>query len=129
MKKTLSLLATLFLLNGCAETFALLGPATSLGAGSGKVAQSAISSAVSYSVKKKTGKSPSEHALTYVQKHNPQSKNEKCVEFIDATNSETCAVINKKISTTKKKIVQAKKSIIKKYKIKDLARKSGITRR
>ena len=114
MKKTLSLLATLFLLNGCAETFALLGPATSLGAGSGKVAQSAISSAVSYSVKKKTGKSPSEHALTYVQKHNPQSKKEKCVEFIDATNSETCAAINKKISTTKKKNRSSKEKYYKK---------------
>ena len=41
MKKILSLLATLFLLNGCAESIALLGPATS-GAGSGKVAQSAF---------------------------------------------------------------------------------------
>ena len=29
MKKTLSLLVTLFLLNGCVESLALLGPATS----------------------------------------------------------------------------------------------------
>ena len=65
MKKTLSLIVALFLLNGCAETFALLGPATSLSAGSGKIAQSAISSTVSYGVKKQTGKSPSEHAFAY----------------------------------------------------------------
>ena len=52
MKKTLYLLATLFLLNGCVESLALLGTATSVSSG-GNIAQSAISSAASYGVKKK----------------------------------------------------------------------------
>tara|TARA_B100001059_G_C17789543_1_gene559266 strand:- start:1211 stop:1516 length:306 start_codon:yes stop_codon:yes gene_type:complete len=95
MKKTLSLIATLFLLNGCAESLALLGPASS-GAGSGKVMQSTFSSAVSYGVKKQTGKSPSQHALTYVKKHNPEKKKNTCISFIEKTNSELCAVIKKK---------------------------------
>jgi hypothetical protein len=107
MRKTLSLLATLFLLNGCAESLALLGPATS-GAGSGKVAQSAFSSAVSYGVKQETGKSPSQHVLTYVKKYNPEKKKDTCISFVEKTNSELCAVLKKKMSLAKTKIINKK---------------------
>ena len=107
MKKTLALLATLFLLNGCAETLALLGPATT-SAGSGKVAQSVFSSAFSYGVKKQTGKSPSQHALTYVKKNNPERKKDTCISFIEKTNSEICTILKKQISLTKAKIINKK---------------------
>ena len=109
MRKTLSLLVTLFLLNGCAESLALLGPATS-GASSGKVAQSALSSAMSYGVKQQTGKSPSQHALTYVKKNNPEKKKDTCISFVEKTNSELCAVLKKKMSLTKVKIIKNKKN-------------------
>ena len=66
MKKIFSLIATLFILNGCAETLALLGPASS-GFSGGKMAQSAVSSAISYGVKKQTGMSPTQHAFAYVK--------------------------------------------------------------
>ena len=128
MKKIFSLLFVLTLLTGCVESMALLGPITS-GAGPGKIAQSAVSSAVSFSVKKQTGKSPGEHALAYVKKHNPESKKEKCIEFIDVTSSEACAAVKENISKTKKKIVKVKKSIFDKSKIEDLAKKSGIVSR
>ncbi len=109
MKKILSLLATLFLLNGCAETLALLGPATS-GTGSGKVAQSAFSSALSYRVKQQTGKSPSQHALIYVKKNNPERKKDTCISFNEKTNSKICEMVKKKISLTRDKIVINKKN-------------------
>ena len=109
MRKTLSLLVTLFLLNGCAESLALLGPATS-GASSGKVAQSALSSAVSYGVKLQTGKSPSQHALTYVKKNNPEKKKDTCISFIEKTNSELCAVLKKKMGQTRAKIINSQKN-------------------
>ena len=109
MRKTLSLLVTLFLLNGCAESLALLGTATS-GASSGKVAQSALSSAVNYGVKHQTGKSPSQHALTYVKKNNPEKKKDTCISFVEKTNSELCAVLKKKMSLTKVKIIKNKKN-------------------
>ena len=109
MRKTLSLLVTLFLLNGCAESLALLGTATS-GASSGKVAQSALSSAVSYGVKQQTGKSPSQHALIYVKKNNPEKKKDTCISFVEKTNSELCAVLKKKMSLTKVKIIKNKKN-------------------
>jgi 5-bromo-4-chloroindolyl phosphate hydrolysis protein len=107
---------------------AFLGPASSVAQG-GNIAQSAISSAVSYGVKKQTGMTPSEHAIAYVQKHNPENKKEKCLEFIDLTNSEACAAVKENISKTKKKIVKVKKSIFDKSKIEDLAKKSGIVSR
>ena len=109
MRKTLSLLVTLFLLNGCVESLALLGPATS-GVSSGKIAQSALSSAVSYGVKQQTGKSPSQHALTYVKKNNPEKKKDTCISFIEKTNSELCAVLKKKMSLSRAKTINNKKN-------------------
>ena len=109
MKKTLSLLAVLFLLNGCVESLVLLGPTTS-GVSSGKIAQSTLSSAVNYGVKHQTGKSPSQHALTYVKKNNPEKKKDTCISFVEKTNSELCAVLKKKMSLTKVKIINKKKN-------------------
>jgi len=128
MKKILIIISLAITLSGCANSFAFLGPASSL-AGSGNVAQSALSSAVSYGVKKQTGLSPSEHAVAYVKKHNPENKKEKCLEFIDLSNTEACAAVKENISKTKKKIAKVKNSILDKSKIEDLAKKSGITRR
>ena len=47
MKKIFGLLITLLLLNGCAESVALLGSSIG-GASSGKIAQSSLNTAVSY---------------------------------------------------------------------------------
>ena len=128
MKKIIGLLLSATLLTGCVESMALLGQATA-GAGSGKVIQSAASSAVSYGIKKQTGKTPSGHALAYVKKHNPENKKEKCIEFIKATNSKTCAALNQNVKKTKNKIIEVKNSILDKSKIEDLAKKSGLVRR
>ena len=128
MKKIISLLAMATLLSGCVESMAFLGPATTV-VGSGNITQSALSSAVSYGVKKQTGKSPSQHALAYVKKHNPENKSEKCIEFIKSTNSKTCAALKQNLNKTKKKIVEVKRSIFDKSRIEDLAKKSGILQR
>ena len=109
MKKILSLIATLFILNSCAESMALLGSATTSGLSGGKVAQSAASSALSYGVKKQTGMSPSEHMLAFAEKHNPEKQKDTCISFIEKTNSEMCAMIKKQIILTKTKIVNNKK--------------------
>ena len=66
MKKILALLASTFLLAGCVESLALLGPIT--GVASGKALQSSVQSSVSYAIKKQTGKSPFEHALAASKK-------------------------------------------------------------
>jgi len=122
MKKILIVVSLTIILNGCANSLAFLGPASSV-AGGGNIAQSAVSSAISYGVKKQTGMTPSQHAIAYVKKHNPENKKEKCIESIDITNSEACAALKENISKTTKKIAEVKNSIFDKSKIEDLAKK------
>ena len=90
-------------LTGCAETIALLGPA-STSIGGGNVAQSAFSSAVNYGVKKQTGKSAMEHAIAYAEKHNPDRKKVKCVNFLEITETEVCSLLKKRVSELRRKI-------------------------
>ena len=99
MKKLYILLASLFLLASCAESIALLGPIT--GASNGKLIQSSLNSAVSYGVKKQTGKTPMQHALAYAEEKNPNKKKEKCISFIEKTNSEVCMIAKKQITLAK----------------------------
>ena len=63
MNKIFGLLITLLFLNGCAESIALLGTSAS----NGKILQSSVNSAISYGVKKQTGKTPLEHAMAYAE--------------------------------------------------------------
>ena len=119
MKKILSLSIALLLLSGCAESIALLGPASTSVTG-GNIAQSSFSSAMSYGVKKQTGKSPMEHAMVYAKKHNPEMKKSKCVAFLDSTESEICEAVKKNISETKDYFIN-KKRILVRSKIENLA--------
>ena len=107
MRKTFFLLFMIFSLNGCAQSFALLGTSAG-GASSGKIVQSSINSVTSYGIKKHTGKTPLGHALAYVEKHNPDKKKETCLSFIQKTNSEVCTILKKKLNTTKSKIFDKK---------------------
>ena len=126
MKKITGLMFILVFLSGCVESLALLEPMS----GSGNMAQSALSSSVSYGVKKQTGKSPSQHVMEYVKKNNPEGKKEKCIEFIDQTNSKTCAAIKaaikEDISEKKIKIAKIKEGIFSNSKIENLAKKSDL---
>ena len=123
MKKISFLLASMFLLVGCVESMALLGPIT--GASNGKILQSSLNSAVNYSVKKQTGKTPMQHALAYAEEKNPNKKKEKCISFIEKTNSEACMIakkqitlahsaLSKKISTTQIEIQKKTQAVINK---------------
>ena len=104
MKKVSGLLTALLLLSGCAETMALLGPA-STSIGGGNVVRSSLSSGVSYGVKKQTGMSPTEHALAYAERINPEKTKEPCLSFVEKTNSEICAIVKKQLNLTKSKII------------------------
>ena len=104
MKKILGCLLGFTLMTGCAESLALLGPTSTVATG-GNIAQSALSSAVNYGVKKKTGKSPMEHAIAYAEEINPQKKKEPCLSFAEKTNSEICAILIKQLELTKSKIL------------------------
>ena len=147
MKKVFFLLSSLFLLNGCAESVALLGTSVG-GASNGKMLQSSLNSAISYGVKKQTGKTPLEHALAYAEEKNPKKKQETCISFIEKTRSEFCTIVNKQISLTNNAVKEKTLAIVKKYpknfkirditvlkeivkssKIEDLAKNSDIHKR
>ena len=108
MKKILGFLLGLALLTGCAQSLALLGP-TSTAVTGGNIAQSTFSSAVNYGVKKQTGKSPMEHAMTYAEEMNPQKEKEPCLSFAEKTNSQICAIVKKQLKITKSKILEKSK--------------------
>ena len=105
MGKIIGLLVGLLLLNGCAESVALL----STGASNGRIVQSSLNSALSYSVKKQTGKTPIEHAIAYAEEKNPEKKKEPCLSFAEKTNSEICAIVKKQLELTKYKILMRSK--------------------
>ena len=103
MKKIFGLLTALLLLNGCAESVALLGTSAG-GASSGKMFQSSLNTAISYGVKRQTGKGPLEHVVAYAEKVNPEKKKEPCLSFVKKTNSEICAIVKKQLKLTKSNI-------------------------
>ena len=105
MGKILGLLITLFLLNGCAESVALL----STGASNGKIIQSSFNSVISYGVKKQTGKTPIGHAIAYAEEKNPEKKKEPCLSFVEKTNSEICALLKKQLKLTKSQLLMRSK--------------------
>ena len=111
MKKFFGLLVALLLLNGCAESIALIGTSAS----NGRVVQSSLNSAISYGVKKQTGKTPLEHAIAYADEKNPGKKKETCISFIERTRSEFCTVAKKQISLTNTALKKKTSEIVKKY--------------
>ena len=111
MKKLPFLVLLLFLLNSCAESIALL----STGASNGKIVQSSLNSAISYGVKKQTGKTPLEHAIAYAEEKNPEKKQEACISFIKQTKSEFCTIAKKQISQTNAVLVKKTEKIIQKF--------------
>ena len=134
MKKILILLSTIFLLNGCAESLALLGTGTS----NGKILQSSLNSAVSYGVKKQTGKTPLEHVIAYAEEKNPERKKETCISSFEITRSEFCTIVKKQIKSKSTDIMEKTTEIAKEYpkkiikeisKIEKIAKKSIIYNR
>ena len=134
MKKILILLSTTFLLNGCAESLALLGTSTS----NGKILQSSLNSAVSYGVKKQTGKTPFEHAIAYAEEKNPERKKETCISSFEITRSEFCTIVKKQIKSKSTAMAEKTTDFVKEFpknktkkisKIEKIAKKSIIYNR
>jgi hypothetical protein len=96
MRKLIGLLISLFLLSGCFESSLVVGPV--IGGAQGKLAQSSVSTALSYGVKYKTGKYPIQHIL--------KQKKEKTVKIT--------SLMGEKILTTTDKI---KHNLVKKPKL------------
>ena len=137
MRKIFVLLATIFLLTGCAESVALLGPSIG-GASNGKMLQSSFNTAVSYGVKKQTGKTPLEHVIAYAEEKNPEKKKETCITSFEITRSEFCTIVKKQIKSKSTDMMEKTTEIAKEYpkkiikeisKIEKIAKKSIIYNR
>ena len=111
MRKILLLLSTIFLLNGCAESLALLGP----GVSNGRLVQSSLNSAISYGVKKQTGKTPLEHAIAYAEEKNPERKKETCISSFEITRSEFCTIAKKQIKLKSTAMVKKTTDFVKEF--------------
>ena len=128
MKKILLLLSTIFLLNGCAESLALLGP----GASNGRFVQSSLNSAISYGVKKQTGKTPLEHAIAYAEEKNPERKKETCISSFEITRSEFCTIVKKQIKIKSTAMIEKTTDIVNKFpknKIKEISKIEKIAKK
>ena len=134
MKKLLLLSSTIFLLNGCAESLALLGS----GASNGRLVQSSLNSVISQGVKKQTGKTPLEHAIAYAEEKNPERKKETCISSFEITRSEFCTIVKKQINSKSTDMMEKTTEIVKEYpkkiikeisKIEKIAKKSIIYNR
>ncbi len=128
MKKILLLLSTIFLLNGCAESLALLGP----GASNGRFVQSSLNSAISYGVKKQTGKTPLEHAIAYAEKRNPERKQETCISSFEITRSEFCTIAKKQIKLKSTAMIEKTTDIVREFqknKIKEISKIEKIAKK
>ena len=128
MKKILLLLSTIFLLNGCAESLALLGP----GASNGRFVQSSLNSAISYGIKKQTGKTPLEHAISYAEEKNPERKKETCITSFEITKSEFCTIIKKQIKFKSTDMIEKTTNIFKEFpknKIKEISKIEKIAKK
>ena len=134
MKKILLLFLTIFLLNGCAESIALLGP----GASNGRLVQSSLNSAISYGIKTQTGKTPLEHDIAYAEEKNHEKKKETCISSLEITRSEFCTIVKKQIKLKSTAVIEKTTDIVKEYpnnmikeisKIEKIAKKSIIYNR
>ena len=127
MKKTLLLLSIIFFLNGCAESLALLGS----GASNGRLVQSSLNTAISYGVKKQTGKTPLEHVIAYAEKK-PKKKKETCISSFEITRSEFCAIVKKQIKSKNTTMIEKTTNIVKEFpknKIKEISKIEKIARK
>ena len=127
MKKILLLLSTTFLLNGCAESLALLGP----GASNGRFVQSSLNSAISFGVKKQTGKTPLEHAIAYAEEKNPERKKETCISSFEITKSEFCTIVKKQVKLKSAALIDKTVEVVKEYpkKIKEVSKIEKIAKK
>ena len=93
MRKLIGLLISVFLLSGCFESSLVMGPA--IGGAQGKLAQSSVSTALSYGIKYKTGKYPYQHIL--------KQQKEKAIKILEQKKEKavkTVSLMKEKVLTT-----------------------------
>ena len=97
MRKIFLLLFSLALLNSCAQTTALIGPAITAG-NTGNVMQASFSYGSNMAVKSVTGKTPGEHATSFVlEKREKKRIRKEIVSYLESH----IEIMRKKLSVKK----------------------------
>ena len=94
--------------------------------------QSSLNSAISYGVKKQTGKTPLEHAIAYAEEKNPERKKETCISSFEITRSEFCTIVKKQIKSKSTAMVEKTTDFVKEFpknKIKEISKIEKIAKR
>ena len=97
MRKILLIFFCCALLNACGQTTALLGPAITIG-NTGNVMQAGFSYGTNVVVRQATGKTPGEHAASYIEEKKEKRKIRK--EIVSYLESHI-KIMRKKLSTKK----------------------------
>jgi len=129
MRKLVGLLISFFLLSGCFETSLVMGPA--VGGTQGKLAQSSVSTVLSYGIKKQTGKYPLQHILKEKKEEvvkNLEQKKEKAVKTVSLMKEKALTTTNKIKHNLVKKSEVVKKPEVKLVEANNKTTKAKITK-
>ena len=129
MRKLVGLLISFFLLSGCFETSLVMGPA--VGGTQGKLAQSSVSTVLSYGIKKQTGKYPLQHILKEKKEEvvkNLEQKKEKAVKTVSLVKEKALTTTNKIKHNLVKKSEVVKKPEVKLVEANNKTTKAKITK-
>ena len=105
MKKIIFIAIAAAFLSGCAQYSSMIGPAYTI-YNTGKVAQAGTTLVASYGVKKTTGKTPSQHVLTFAKNNQVINEMEENNEIINTTEENTKLIILAKKDTNKLRLCE-----------------------
>ena len=99
IKKVILFISSLFFLNGCVESTALLGPAIT-GLSSGSIYEASLSYGANKIVEKETGQSAVEHVSGILEPVNKKKEKKLKAEFIE--------LVEKRVKLTREKLFSNK---------------------
>ena len=105
MKRIIFIVIATAFLNGCAQYTSMLGPVYTIYT-TGNVAQAGTSLVASYGVKKTTGKTLSQHVLTFAKNNKVINEMEKNDKIINIPEENTKVIILAKKNTDKLRLCE-----------------------
>ena len=103
MKRIIFIVVAAAFLNGCAQYTSMLAPVYTIYT-TGNVVQAGTSLVTSYGVKKATGKTPSQHVLTFAKNNKVINEMEENNEIINIPEENTKVIILAKKNTNKQRM-------------------------
>ena len=105
MKRIIFIVIATVFLNGCAQYSSMIGPVYTIYS-TGNVAQAGTSLVATYAIKKGTGKTPSQHVLTFTKNNKVINKMEENNKIINIPEENTKVIILAKQNTNKLRLCE-----------------------